>query len=457
MSDKAHKLPTREQAAPRAPRPRLRVRLRALARRIYAWRYYVPLTPLGVMVLVSALFVHFAIAPNEVDFVLHSASLVALGVLAFAVALVIIVSLLLWLRLRGSSSAAEWDRGGALELESGARCVTGYNFPRFRIWPMVQVTPSWAAPADVDVAMEKQPRAAGGGLSEVAEPRSRGRHPTLVRRFIVADIFGLARLGVRRTSARPVRISPSRARIGGHVIAHFIGGDALSHPAGPTDGEMLDMRRYAHGDPMRRIIWKAFARSRQLLVRTPERAVMPSPSAVAYLVAGPGDEPTASAARFFVEEGLLGKDFLFQADGANTPTQREDEALEQIIDSAAFRDMGGEGLGRFIAGVEERRRSAFVLFVPPVMGRWLEHVEMASRRLSGATVVLAVDHEASAKRRGVLRRLFFSSPAAGAQELSAHKLPELVRRLGKAGYDVRVLHRPSGQLVPTTSLEALAR
>ena len=57
------------------------------------------------------------------------------------------------------------------------------------------------------------------------------------------------------------------------------------------------MRAYGHGDPMRHVLWKTFARSRRLLVRMPERAIAPSPTTVAFLIAGPG-EGDPIAARF---------------------------------------------------------------------------------------------------------------------------------------------------------------
>ena len=65
-----------------------------------------------------------------------------------------------------------------------------------------------------------------------------------------------------------------------------------------------------HGDPLRHILWKTFARTRRLLVRMPERAIAPQPITVAFLVAGEHDEPTASAARLYLERGLVGKFFL---------------------------------------------------------------------------------------------------------------------------------------------------
>src|SRR4029079_3371216 len=94
---------------------------------------------------------------------------------------------------------------------------------------------------------------------------------------------------------------------------------AFSHPAGRQDGDLVEMRNYGVGDPMRHILWKTIARTHRPLVRTPERAIAPAPITVAFLVAGAADEPTAATARLYLERGMFGPDFLFAADGPAPP------------------------------------------------------------------------------------------------------------------------------------------
>ena len=78
-------------------------------------------------------------------------------------------------------------------LESGVRAGTGFSFPRFRFWPLVQVQATWADPSEVDVSMERTRGAFSGESTarwqEVVVSASRGRYSSLRRRFIVADIF----------------------------------------------------------------------------------------------------------------------------------------------------------------------------------------------------------------------------------------------------------------------------
>jgi uncharacterized protein (DUF58 family) len=249
-------------------------------------------------------------------------------------------------------------------------------------------------------------------------------------------------------------VLPLRARITAHVTRRFLGGDALSWPSGPAEGELIEMRRYAHGDPLRYVLWKAFARTRKLLVRTAERAITPLPSALAYFVPGPEDEPAASAARYFVEEGLLGDQFLFGAEGSTEPATDPAEALQQIVRSVRHRDRGGEGLERFLASFEEGRRRSCLLFVPPVAGPWLDRVVRAARYVPGARVITAVDSSPVAPSPSGWRRWLFAESADG--QVSRRALGRVLQRLAGAGFEVHVLHRPSGELLGQQQLQALA-
>lgn len=172
-------------------------------------------------------------------------------------------------------------------------------------------------------------------------------------------------------------------------------------------------------------------------------------------MAGPGDEPTASAARFFVEGGLLGEEFVFSADGAPRPTTDQDEALEQIILSVNSRPRGGHGLASFAENLDDNRRQNCVLFVPPTPGRWLDRVEAAARRLPHAHVITAIDEKPQAVRPGRLRRLLFS----GGQDLarSQRRLHLVCKRMTALGFEVSVLHRPTGELLSALQIEALGR
>lgn len=415
-----------------------------MLQRLWELRYRVPLTALGGAVIAGALAVRATYGRGELDLVLNAAAAIALLLVLGAVAMVLAASAYLRLRMRGSRGIND------LELESGVRAVTGFDFPRIFAWPMVQVRLEWAAPRDTLVTIEQ----AGGFSQEVVTPLRRGRHGRVKRRFVVADIFGLARFALVRSDVQSVRIAPGSAHATANTLLQFGSGDGISHPAGPALGDMLDMRRYCYGDALRHVLWKAFARSRQLLVRTPEHAIVPSASATAYLVAGRDDEATAGVARLFLQQRMLGEEFVFAADGAKRPTSDPDEAVEQIIDSVHAVGHGAAGLAPFVQANGPRHGRQLILFVPPSGGLWLQRVEHLAAKLTDATVIVAIDDDLQTDPRPLVTRLLFGQARRASR---VHRtLPLVVRRLVRCGCTVRVLHRPSGELVPLAFVEALA-
>jgi hypothetical protein len=232
----------------------------------------------------------------------------------------------------------------------------------------------------------------------------------------------------------------------------FSAGEGFSHPSGEPVGELIEMRRYGAGDSMRHILWKTFARTRRLLVRTPERAILPQPSSAAYLVSGPGDEAVASTARYFVEAGMLGKDAIFSAEGAVGPAQHDEEALDQIIASAAYKDQGGQGLTAFSRQVGLQQLGNCVLFAPSSPGAWVGRVAQFARTLpQKATVIIAIDSSLESRQPSRWARWIWGAPTSTS---AARDLPELVDELARTGLDVRVVHTPTGHVL---AREHLAR
>jgi uncharacterized protein (DUF58 family) len=421
--------------------------LRRAAARLWRARLLVPLSPLGALVALLGYWMGLRVGARKMDLVLYAGGLLALALVALAVAGVLVGGTLVWLGLRRLGRAPL-----ELELETGMTGSSGLQLPSLRRWPLLQLRLIWEEPEAVEVSLK--PRLGGHGTAEeLIRPLQRGLASRVVRRFVVSDVFGFARLGLSRRSPAQIRVRPLRARLTAHVTRRFLGGDALSWPTGPAEGELIEMRRYAHGDPLRYVLWKAFARTRKLLVRTPERAITPLPSAIAYFVPGVEDEPAASAARYFVEEGLLGHGFLFCAEGAAEATADPAEALEQIILSVRHRERGGEGLEGFLARLEEGRRRSCLLFVPPVAGPWLDRVLRAARYVPGARVVTALDSSPTALPAAGWRRWLFAETQGG--EAARRALGKVLSRLARAGFEVHVLHRPSGELLGRAQLQAL--
>jgi hypothetical protein len=209
----------------------------------------------------------------------------------------------------------------------------------------------------------------------------------------VSDVFGLTRLAIRRRFLQVVRCLPQISATPEFTLPiQYQPGDQLGHPEGQPVGDFVEMRRYVAGDPLKLILWKAYARTGKVLVRAPERAVNPTTKTLAYLVAGPGDEPSAGIARSALVSNALGTEVTFSADGAAHPATTQSEAIDQILFSVRQRADGGAGLDRFLGQGESAGTAACVLFIPCRQGAWLEHTVAAIRAHRGPfQAVLGLD------------------------------------------------------------------
>ena len=210
----------------------------------------------------------------------------------------------------------------------------------------------------------------------------------------------------------------------------------------------MEVRRYVPGDSVRFILWKTWARTGQLNVRVPEKAVDPSQRTVAYLLSGPGDEPAAAAARVALEQNLLGQRWLFAADGTAEPTEELGTAQAAICRSGLFPrpEIGpAEGLQAFFRHPRVSGEAHCVVFAAACPGPWVDAALGAARAFGGAvSFVLGTDGVLSDDPRPLWRRLLFFEPGP-ALATSHHELRRLTASLEAAGHPVLVVDRTSGR------------
>jgi uncharacterized protein (DUF58 family) len=397
-------------------------------------RDVVPLRLPGLVLTGLGLFVALRFSRENGDYLLRPAGLVVLALVALTVLLVSAATVLVRRRVRAMSA------GLLPTLETNQPLTTSFRVPRLRAWVLLDLRLTWVEPAGVTV--ELTPR--GPFHDETITASQRGRHVAVRRRFTVEDVFGLASLSFEVEWPVELAIAPATTPWTGEIIASRATGDAYSSPAGRAEGDLVEMRPYAHGDSMRHVLWKVYARTRRLLVRLPERAETPQPITVAFLVAGPDDEASAGTARLYVEQGLLGPDFLFAADGAPKLARTREEALEQIIDSAAQRGDGGATLEGLAASVEPGRLAACLVFAPPVDGPWRARLaDVVQRRALSTTVVIGVDRAPTEPPPRGWRRFFLEPTPA---ELPSG-VPALRTALETAGMAVQLVHRETGRVL----------
>lgn len=417
-----------------------------------------PLTWLGVVILAGCAWAFFDYGLEQIDLILLVIGAVGLGIGVIALLATLLAAGLVGLRHRRKSSDAPID------IECGYPVPTGFTLPRMWWMPFVSVTWRWLDPeAKVRIRPHRF------ALREEVIASHRGHVSTIVRELEVGDIFGLTRIRMRLLEQRKVRFVPSVGQLERvDVIRGMAGGEDISHPDGPAEGDLYDLRHYTPGDPIRFVLWKVFARSRQLVVRSPERALSPIRQTCAYLVAGEGDEPAAGAARLAVMHGSLGNDWVLGADGSHEDAKRRDQAVDLLARSAnTVEEQAGRGLGEFL-----KRRGNFagsvgraVVFVPGRPGPWLDAVLDQCRgatsrggRLEfvvGTDGIVASPPKRWLARLAVRERSYEVAPGAVAP-VTTEQVAEVVKALSSAGR-VIVVDRMAGRMFADGHLGALTK
>lgn len=391
---------------------------------------------------------------QEMDLVLLAAG----GVAALAILVGLAGTLIVVFRIRlalARRAAVQNERDAQLECTFAER--TDFELPRTRWLPWVRVRWEWTLPkAEVRVLRR------GKQLVEEVKPYQRASSDRIVRRFTVADTFGLSALSFDFTQELAVRVLPGTGRLGRMpLLATLTGGADIPDPAGIAEGDRVDIRNYNPGDPIRFVLWKVYARTRQLMVRTPERAVSTSRRTLAYLVTGAGDEPAAGAARVAVDSAALGGDWAFGADGADEPVQTKEAAMDIVAKSAhADRERAGGGLKNFLDRAGSGSGTRALIFVPGIEGPWIEPVlrSVSALRRDGAGrapiefVVCTDGVKALPSGTWIERVLMRNTPDRGASDAttSAREIKRLAATLGAGGARVWIVDRRDGHVQAAT-------
>ncbi|MGE0788685.1 MAG: DUF58 domain-containing protein [Sandaracinaceae bacterium] len=413
--------------------------------RLHRFGELFPLTLLGVIVAaMCGLAIGYGVA--LVDLVLLGAGAIVAIAILYALCAVGIGVLVVRRALSRLVSAE-----GTRFYECGTPRLTGFGLPRPWWMPGLRLSWRWLSPnADVRVLR------GGTRLEEQVHPRQRGWSDTLTREITLGDPFGLASVTLHHTEAVGVRMLPS---VGGlrsmHVVRTLAGGSDLSHPEGTPEGDRLDLRQYAPGDPIRYVLWRVFARTRELVVRQPERALAAAKKTLAYLVAGSGDEPAAGAARVAVDVGALGGDWAFGADGVPEPASTKDAAFEALAKSAtATSEEQGIGLARFIERASKEAGGRTVVFCPGRPGPWLDGVIESAKRIPRSPnaripleFVVCTDGVSPRRNRAWLKETLIAGPEPGPDEgVAAEELQRVVQTLGQLRARVIVVDRRDGHV-----------
>ena len=382
--------------------------------------------------------------------------LLVVGGLSLALLVICLLSvsataMMLWLWLR---NRVERD---LLELECHYGARTGFSTSNLWYVPFVSVSWTWECPQG-----EVKLIPSWGRLQEQVTPLRRGEGDCIVRRVEVGDIFGLAKVALPIWEGRKTRFIPSKGALENiHVVQGMAGGDALAHPEGSPTGDQMDMRRYGEGDPIRYVLWKVFAKSRTLVVRTAERAFSPAQQTVAFLVAAPGDQAAAGTTRVAISGGALGSDWLLGADGCEGTARTQMAAMDLIVRSAATAEInGGTGLSAFLHQAPHGVRRAMV-FVPPRPGPWLDNVVKAAQVHGDKELEFLICTD-GIERKQLLKPIYHAllrapKPAIGRNPTGRAELASVVKALGRCSSKIMVVDRKTGTIFHQSHLHSLVK
>lgn len=112
----------------------------------------------------------------------------------------------------------------------------------------------------------------------------------------LSDYFGLTKISWQVTSTLSYAVYPAERTIEPLplLLASSVSGD-LTSATDIRSGDLFDTKQYYPGDSLKRILWKVYARSEELIVRHPEAAIIPEGELVAYTIAFAEHDNVASA------------------------------------------------------------------------------------------------------------------------------------------------------------------
>ena len=296
---------------------------------------------------------------------------------------------------------------------------------------------------------------------EVLFAKRRGLWSEIVREIAVGDAFGICSIRFETRQEVQLKVLPIILSLENPLLIHGLqGGSELSHPMGRPEGDRIDMRNYVAGDPIRHILWKVYARSNELMVRTPERAYEPVKKMLAYLIVDEADRIAAATASAIIQSGLLGVDWSFGVDGDRNVYSDENLALDAIVQSGLSLystepgKKGGEGLRSFlnVASANQSNSHTLVVFAPPIVGSWIQNV-LALQQQIPIQVIVGVDRiETESKWAAFKEAVFLPETQNFSQLTSLAELEAIHSQLQSLQIPVLISMMPQSTLQPLSQL-----
>jgi len=365
-----------------------------------------PLTLQGTLTLLVAALALREFAYGAMDLVVFALAICALAILVFSLFCTVISGVIIQRRVL---KLLQLTADKEIRLECGFPNESGFSLPALNYFPLIKLSWTIAFPDQLDTRVRA---AQDGTLVEEVIPRRRCLSDTVVRQFTVSDVLGFCRYSWRKAENRRCIALPQINTVRSlPILQSMTAEDGIPNPAGNPEGDRMEIRPYAPGDSVRDIMWKAFARNRQLNVRLAEKSVFHSQKTIAYLLSSKHDEAASAIARVALEQGALGEHWVFGADGTNGAADSTTGALEAIARSRALASPHQYGLDDFIQHSAGDAATHCIVFAAAEQADWVPLLQNTMQRFRGPfSLVLATDGFNDSNAVPLWQRLLLKSP-----------------------------------------------
>lgn len=374
-------------------------------------REHFPLTTQGVIALTVTLLALQVFGYGAMDLVVFALSICAVAILLFSLFCVIFGGLLQQLRIRKRIAAAGQSHKPVI-LEAGFPNETGFSLPDLGYFPLIKLSWEVVYPDHLQTRLRTVPDS--NQLLEEIIPQQRCKTSRLTRLFTVSDVLGFCRYSWRQSQTVNLMALPRSNSIKAlPILRSLTSEDGIPSPSGNPEGDRMEIRPYVPGDSVRNIMWKTYARNRQLNVRLAEKSVFQSNRTVAYLLSSQNDEAAAAVARVALESRALGDDWTFGADGSEAVCEDLESALIAVAASRALDEPFSYGLDNFLRHSSNQAGCHCIVFAAAEAGPWVDSLNQTISRFRGQfSLVLATDGFHDPGEVSAWKRLLFREPPA---------------------------------------------
>lgn len=409
----------------------------SMARRLIA---LFPLTLQGLITLLLTAYALRVYGYGAMDLVVFSLAICALSILVFSLFCSVVGGALIQRRVR-ASLGEHGSRIEPIKVEAGYPNETGFQLPALHYFPLVKLSWRVIYPDFVETRIRV---ANDGSLVEEIVPEKRCKTNYVTRQFTVSDVLGFCRYSWQLKQEITCTALPQTNTVKPlSLLRSLTAEDGIPNPSGDPDGDRMEIRPYVPGDSVRNIMWKVYARNRQLNVRLAEKSVFHSNRTVAYLLSSKNDEAAAAVARVALETGVLGDDWAFSADGSEAPADTLPAALDAIARSRAIGQTLSYGLDKFLEQSVGQTGAHCIVFAAAEIAPWFEHLKKSIGRFPGRfSLVLATDGFNETEQVKLWQRLLLQEDPAGEDSNGS--------KIGGSRADLLKLLTALGQLVEST-------